>query len=222
MSGQRSRSMAHLRAGELQAFRDGEGSRWWRVRARMHLWRCASCRAARERVEAECARASALLAMEVAAPDTDEAWARFAEVTRYQPRRAVAPRVIVLVAAAALVVVVTQSLGGDLVRRMYHLSTDSALGPKRASATDREFAQSLAMLERRGALHRVSDVCCSDRDGEGPADDGVLTVRLDGSRSPVVILYEDTKHAGRFEPGDVILKLSRPEPPRPEPPAHGS
>jgi hypothetical protein len=200
---------SHLRAGELQALRDGEGSRWWRVRARLHLWRCASCRAARQRVETDCARTAALLSIETAAPDTDEAWERFARITRYEPRSAVIPRVMALAAAVVIVAVVTRALG-DPVRRLYHLSDESLMVPKRVSATDRAFAQSLAMLEQRGTLHRLSDVCCSDRDGEGPADDGVLTVRLDGSRSPVVIMYEDTRHAGRFEAGDVILMMSRP------------
>jgi hypothetical protein len=200
---------SHLRAGELQALRDGEGSRWWRVRARLHLWRSASCRSARQRVETDCARTAALLSIEMAEPDTDEAWARFARITRYEPRSAVMPRVMALAAAVVVVAVVTRAVG-DPVRRLYHLSDESLMVPKRVSATDRAFAQSLAMLEQRGTLHRLSDVCCSDRDGEGPADDGVLTVRLDGSRSPVVIMYEDTRHAGRFEAGDVILMMSRP------------
>jgi len=95
-----------------------------------------------------------------------------------------------------------------------NLGSDAAVSP---SPRDRAFAQSLAMLEARGIAHRVSDVCCADRDGEGPADDGVLTVQLKGSRSPVVILYEDTERAGRFEPGDVVLIVSRPESP-----VHGS
>jgi hypothetical protein len=111
----------------------------------------------------------------------------------------------------AMIVLIDRSFGSDLITRMYHLAAQDRPASKQPSAHDRRFAQSLAALEQRGTLHRVSDVCCEDRDGEGPADDGVLTVRLDGSRSPVVILYEDTRRAGRFEPGDVILIVSRPE-----------
>jgi hypothetical protein len=205
----RRRRSAHLRAGALQALRDGEGSPCWRLRARAHLWHCAACRAVRDRVEADCARTAGLLALDTLVPDTDDAWARFARVTRWQSHSPVMPRLVVLVAAAVMAVLVDRSLGGDLVSRMYHLSAKDQASPKRPSEHDRVFAQSLAALEKRGTLHRVSDVCCSDRDGEGPADDGVLTVWLEGSRSPVVILYEDTEHAGRFEPGDVVLMVSR-------------
>jgi hypothetical protein len=184
-----------LRADEFEALRDGERSLPWRMWARVHLGGCATCRAARDELEAEWARTSALLA----------------RVTERAPaRRSLLPRAAVLAAAVVVIVLVDRSFGADLVARMYHLSTQSRPSPKQPSVHDRVFAQSLATLERRGALQTVSDVCCADRDGEGPADDGVLTVRLDGSRSPVVILYEDTRHAGRFEPGDVILIVSRP------------
>jgi hypothetical protein len=204
----------HPRAGALEALRDGEGSLWWRLQVRFHLRRCATCRGELAEIEADCARTTALLSMDTLMPDTKEAWARLAgvtpRVTRLGRTPSVVPRFAMLLAAAVLVVFVSRSVGSNLVMRMYHLSAQDRLSPKRPSAHDREFAQSLAMLEKRGTLHRVSDICCSDRDGEGPADDGVLTVWLDGSRSPVVILYEDTKHVGRFEPGDVILIVSRP------------
>jgi hypothetical protein len=206
-------SARHLRPDELEALRDGEGALPWRMWAQLHLGWCASCRAARNQLEAEWARTSALLGLDTVTTDAEAGWARLARVADRPPRRAWMPRMAVLAAAAAVVaaiVLVDRSFGADLVARMYHLSTQSRLAPKQASVHDRVFAQSLATLERRGALQRVSDVCCADRDGEGPADDGVLTVRLDGSRWPVVILYEDTRHAGRFEPGDVILIVSRP------------
>jgi hypothetical protein len=206
--------VTHLRADELEALRDGEGALPWRMWARLHLGWCAACRAARDQLEAEWARTSALLSLDTVAPDAEAGWARLARVAdRPPPRRAWGPRIAVVAAAAAVVaaiVLVDRSFGADLVARMYHLSTQSRPAPKQPSVHDRVFARSLATLEQRGSLQRVSDVCCADRDGEGPADDGVLTVRLDGSRSPVVILYEDTRHAGRFEPGDVILIVSRP------------
>jgi hypothetical protein len=199
----------HPSAGALEALRDGEGSLWWRVPVRFHLRRCATCRGELAALEADCARTTALLSMDTLMPDTKEAWARLAGVTLGRTPSAV-PRFAMLLAAAVLVVFVSRSVGSNLVMRMYHLSAQDRVSPKRPSAHDRAFAQSLAMLEKRGTLHKVSDICCSDRDGEGPADDGVLTVWLDGSRSPVVILYEDTEHVGRFEPGDVILIVSRP------------
>ena len=93
---------------------------------------------------------------------------------------------------------------------MYSLSSQDRIAPKGPGPRDVEFARSIARLEATGKLRRLSDVCCADRDGEGPADDGVLTVRLTGSRSPVVILYEDTQRAGTFKPGDAVLMVSRP------------
>jgi hypothetical protein len=98
----------------------------------------------------------------------------------------------------------------DLVTRMYSLSAQDRIAPKGPTRRDVDFARSIAALEATGKLQRLSDVCCADRDGEGPADDGVLTVRLAGSRSPVVILYEDTQRAGTFKPGDAVLMVSRP------------
>jgi hypothetical protein len=210
-------SAIHPSTDALETLHDGEGSPWSRLRLRLHVQRCATCRAALGQVESECARTAALLSMDTLTPDTEEAWARLGGVTPRLTSRvarwgmpAIVPRLVALAAAVVVVTLVSRSVGSDLVARMYHLAAQDRLSPKRPSAHDREFAQSLAMLEKRGTLHRVSDICCSDRDGEGPADDGVLTVRLEGSRSPVVIMYEDTKHVGRFEPGDVILIVTRP------------
>jgi hypothetical protein len=203
----------HPATDALETLRDGEGSAWWRLRTRWHVRRCATCRTAMAQVESERARATVLLALDTLTPDTEEAWARLGGVTPRVARQgvpALVPRLVALAAAAVVVTLVSRSVGSDLVTRMYRLAAQDRNSPKRPSAHDREFAQSLAMLEQRGTLHRVSDICCSDRDGEGPADDGVLTVWLDGSRSPVVIMYEDTKHVGQFEPGDVILIVTRP------------
>ena len=115
--------------------------------------------------------------------------------------------------AAGLTIVATlvgRRVHPDLVAQMYQLSSQDRYVPKRAAPRDVDFARSVTSLEAKGTLRRISDVCCADRDGEGPADDGVLTVSLAGSRSPVVILYEDTQRRGHFDPGDAVLMVSRP------------
>ncbi len=109
-----------------------------------------------------------------------------------------------------MVIAVNRSPRSDLVTRMYRLSAQDRIAPKAPTTRDVDLARSIAALEAGGKLERLSDVCCADRDGEGPADDGVLTVRLAGSRSTVVILYEDTQRAGTFKPGDAVLMVSRP------------
>jgi hypothetical protein len=213
------RKRRHLSWGRLQALHDGAGGWVTRVWARVHLRRCASCAAKWREVQEDCARTTALLGLHAMSPDTDDAWERFAVQTGGAPTRSASlvPRVAALAAAGIVAALISQTVRTGLVARMYQLSAQVSPTSKSPSPRDRAFAQSLAMLEARGIAHRVSDVCCADRDGEGPADDGVLTVQLKGSRSPVVILYEDTKRAGRFEPGDVVLIVSRPESP-----VHGS
>jgi hypothetical protein len=208
----------HLSDGAFQALRDGEGLLRRRLAARAHLLRCAACAARFRAVAAAARRTGALLDIEGPQPDVEDAWQRF--LVRSGLRSRLVPSLVLrgwpigavaAAAAAVLTVAVLHRPGStDLVSRLYSLSSQNRLAPKDATPRDREFARSIMTLEERGALHRISDVCCADRDGEGPADDGVLTVALTGSRSPVVILYEDTERTGRFQPGDVILMVSRP------------
>ena len=108
-----------------------------------------------------------------------------------------------------LAVLITRRSRPDLVAQMIQLASQDRQTPKGSNRRNVDFARSLAMLEARGALRRISDICCADRDGEGPADNGVLTVSLTGGRSPVVILYEDTRRTGYFRPGDAVLMVSR-------------
>jgi hypothetical protein len=209
----------HPRAGVLQALVDGELPFIERSRVRLHLWWCASCAARRREIEHAAQAARDLLTLDEQRLDISDAWARF--VVR-SDQRALRPgaglrsgwtpaaRTLVLTAACGMAMVADWSPPINLVTRMYRLAAQDRVAPKMATRHDQDFARSLLALESEGALRRVSDVCCADRDGEGPADDGVLTVELAGSRSPVVILYEDTKRAGRFQSGDVILMVSRP------------
>jgi hypothetical protein len=203
----------------VQALQDGEGSMLARLRARAHLRRCAPCAARHRQLTADIRQTHGLLAFEALRPDASDAWKRFLvrrgrEALGVASRRSIGwsvlPPAAILVVACVAGVLLFRSPERDLVARMYSLSAQDRVAPKVPTRHDREFASSLTSLEAAGVLWRVSDVCCADRDGEGPADDGVLTVLLAGSRSPVVILYEDTQRAGRFQPGDVILMVSRP------------
>jgi hypothetical protein len=222
------RQRRHLSAGALEALRDGEGPGWARLLARGHLLVCAECRQRREAGRAESERVAVLLKVAMLPagdrwPDLSDAWERF--VIRSGVGAAVAGRRLftgrlatrnviggALIAAGlvAVGIAIDRAPRADLVTRMYSLSAQDRITPKGPSSRDVEFARSIATLEATGKLRRLSDVCCADRDGEGPADDGVLTVRLAGSRSPVVILYEDTQRARTFKSGDAVLMVSRP------------
>jgi hypothetical protein len=199
----------HLDDGTLQALLDGEVSLPERLRARKHLRFCAQCAARSVAHRTAASRVAELLdASRQPAPDVKDAWKRF--VVRRGRRHSTTGAVGTLLAAvmAGLAVVIHGTSQADLVTTMYRLSAQDHRAPKGPSHDDVVFARSLASLEAKGRLHRVSDICCADRDGEGPADDGVLTVTLAGRQAPVVILYEDTKHLGRFQPGDVVLRVS--------------
>ena len=175
--------------------------------ARAHLRRCAPCTAKWREIQSDCARTAALLGLHAMHPDTDEAWERFTVRSGGSPAQSgwVLPRRDVA-AAGVVVALISQTVRTELVTRMYRLSAQVSPASKSPTQRNRAFAQSLAVLEARAVYaRRVSDVCCADRDGEGHRSNGVLTVQLNGSRSPVVILYEDTDRAGRFEPGDVVL-----------------
>lgn len=151
-------------------------------------------------------------------PDPNDAWQRFQVLSAnhpvgYRPGGRAGQLVAlgaVILAASVTPGLLKQPASSDPIARMYDLSAQSGHTPKAPRRSDHEFARMLARLEASGELRRISDVCCEDRDGEGPADDGVLTVWLTGSRSTVVIMYEDTQRSGRFQAGDVILMVSRP------------
>jgi hypothetical protein len=213
----------HLSAGALEALRDGEGFVWSRLWTQCHLLVCAECRQRHAAGRAESDRAAALLKVAMLPagdrwPDLSDAWERFvirsgagpASVARRMTRRNVIGAALIAAGLVSVGIALDRVPRPDLVGRMYSLSAQDRIAPKGPSPRDVEFARSIASLEATGKLRRLSDVCCADRDGEGPADDGVLTVRLQGSRSPVVILYEDTKRAGTFKPGDAVLMVSRP------------
>jgi hypothetical protein len=207
----------HLSPGPLQALRDSDGpipSRW---AARLHLLHCRGCRlrAGAERRAAE--RAAGLLSLDAPQSDVNEAWRALMTRLPVRPPDIVPSRfrwgasgALVVAALAGFAVLASRRSRTDLVTQVYRLSAQDQHIPKGAGPRDVDFARSLAALEARGLLRRVSDVCCADRDGEGPADDGVLTVSLAGSRSPVVILYEDTQRSGHFRSGDAVLMVSRP------------
>jgi hypothetical protein len=213
----------HLSADALQALRDGESGLWSRAWARYHLAMCVGCRADHAAAQAESDRVAELLGSVMQEPgrrwpDPGDAWERFVvrsgAGSRFARQRLAARGAIGAAVAALAVVVMVMAINrfprSDLVTRMYSLSAQDRIAPKVPTTRDVELARSIASLEARGKLERLSDVCCADRDGEGPADDGVLTVRLAGSRSPVVILYEDTQRTGTFKPGDAVLMVSRP------------
>ena len=211
------RSTRHLSAGSLQALRDGDGALYLRLYARAHLLRCEQCsaRAAAEREEAD--RTAWLLSLDLPHSATADAWQKVLDrpgVVAANPARSRirwATGAMLLAAGLAIVATLVGRRGHpDLVAQMYRLSSQDQYVPKRAAPRDVDFARFVTSLEAKGALRRISDVCCADRDGEGPADNGVLTVSLAGSRSPVVILYEDTQRRGHFDPGDAVLKVSRP------------
>jgi len=216
------RRRTHPSAGALEALIDGEGPISARLRTRIHCWRCPSCAARAAVARHDVARVASLLATPATPaaewPDTADAWERVLvrsgrrDAGLANRRRPVVVAATVLAAAVALVVAVSidRWSTGDLVTTMYRLSASDRDAPKRPTRRDVDFGRSVAALEASGQARQLSDVCCADRDGEGPADDGVLTLRITGSRSPVVILYEDNAHRGRFLPGDVVLNVSRP------------
>jgi hypothetical protein len=204
------RKPPHLDAAALQALYDDELSLADRMRARKHLRHCARCAERSVAHRATAARVAALLnAGGYQQPDVTDAWQRF--LIRggpgHHPNGTIGG-VLIAAMIAAIIVFAQGARGNDLVSTMYRMSAQTHSTPKGPTHGDLDFARSLATLEAKGQLHRVSDVCCADRDGEGPPDDGVLTVTLAGRRSPVVILYEDTQRVGRFQPGDVVLHVS--------------
>lgn len=181
--------MPHPDEGDLRALLDGAAGRMERVRLRAHLWRCARCRALFAEVRDRGARVAALLDRAPVEFDLDEAWQRVQ--VRRAPR---APRVIVPAFSF---------LGGGLV---------GALGLALAVVHGGILApiQPPPPLSSGGVVLR--DHCCSDRDGDGVADDGLLVLN-DGARGQLTLSYRDLDGSGGLSEGDLISPV-RPTPTR--------
>jgi hypothetical protein len=153
-----------------------------RVRLGAHLWRCAACRERLVEAREQGAKVAALLANISVEADLEEAWQRL------QVRRgARTPRGFVpafsfvgggVVGALAFALALVVANDGSLVPRVPASKVPS------------------------GAVV-LRDHCCSDRDGDGIADDGLLVLN-DGTQRRLTLSYRDLDGSGDLSEGDVI------------------
>jgi len=182
----------HPPDGTLHTLLEDRGI-WSRVRERLHLLRCASCRQRLTALRRQHDEVAALLGTTGSPVDVPAAWARIG----VRVGRARSPgRRVPLRAAAAVVAVVFALL---------ILSTLRSVAPR----PDTGALLGLVREARASASHElVRDVCCEDHDGGDIPDDGLLTVSRPGERVLLVIVYEDVDHSGTFSPGDIVRYVS--------------
>lgn len=182
--------MPHPGEGDLRALLDGALGRMERVRLGAHLWRCAECRERLAEEKERGAKVAALLANVSMEADLEEAW------QRVQVRRGarVRPRLVPafsflgggVVGAAAFALALVVMNGGALT---------SHARP----------------VESPAGSVVLRDHCCSDHDGDGIADDGLLVLN-DGTQRRLTLSYRDLDGSGDLSEGDVVSAvLSAPE-----------
>lgn len=208
----RDRVMPRHRADrELRAWRDGELSLPRRLQLRFHLARCARCRARVAQIDEERRLLTQLLASREPPPDLAEAWSRFQIRSRGAPRGPAASGPVATVFLAALIVVAVTFL----VRPVEWASeVDWLLHPtpvkaKESSEGDVQFVERLQRLVAAGKVRILEDACCEDRDGEGPADDGLVILRVADRHATIAVLYEDLDGSRALTAGDLIRLVSR-------------
>jgi hypothetical protein len=190
------RVRAHPVEGKLQALLDGEVARWEALRLRLHLRRCAACRARWAEVRARGTTIGSIIRSAAPEIDTREAWARFVVRSGGQAGHR-APRSRAW--SVASVALVLAGLGALVIVRHR--------GAPRPPARDTLLALAhTAHVDPQGAILR--DACCRDHDGGDLADDGLLTLSRPGERVTVVVVYEDVDRSGTFTPGDVVRYIS--------------
>lgn len=202
----------------LAAFAEGSAPWLRNVQVRLHLMHCVACR---DRVDGHRRDAIAvrlLLGGATTGIDVNEALGRvLVRAGRAKPRPA--PRLWPVwtagVLAAGVLLVSTQAMNGedrwnDDLRWL--MNPDSTEG-KEVKLDDRQFVRRLFELEKKGAVTVVTDRCCDDRDGEGPADDGLMFLTLTEEDAGLAVIYEDLDQSSSLTSGDLIRLVSRTRPP---------
>jgi hypothetical protein len=207
----------HLAGRELQAFLDGELPLWRHIRARIHLAGCERCLHRLGQFDMDRDATGALLETLEIEPDLTEAWSRFVLLSggRATAGRAWSGRTGwyaaglatgVAAAAAALL-----GLGLPARARSHDVRAILELpgAGKVQTAADRALIERIQAQLKRGEVRLLDNRCCSDRDGEGPADDGMAVLATDHPGPSIVILYEDADRSGGLSSGDIIRLVSR-------------
>jgi hypothetical protein len=198
----------------LRAWRDGELALWRRLALHLHLRRCAPCRQRVSDIDGVRRLLTHLLATREPPVDVGEAWGRIQVRSgairspfRAGPLAGVAVLLVALASAAAGVLARRQAWAAE-VEWLLHPTPVEAKVP---SADDTRFVERLLGLEAAGKVLILEDACCEDRDGEGPADDGLAIVRVAGHRATLAVLYEDLDGSGALTSRDLIRLISRTE-----------
>lgn len=201
----------HLARRDIQALLDAELRGWRLLRARRHLAVCPACRDAVAVTRNDTALCTALLDAMPRPVDLDESWARFAVRSGGQALEGARPRqarwYLAGVGSGIAAVVALLLLAKAPAPASRHL--DLVPAEKAPTADDRRFVSRLHGLLAQGDAYLIEDRCCDDRDGEGPADDGAVLIRMRESPTPVVVMYEDRDGSGSLTPGDIVRLVSR-------------
>lgn len=174
----------HLVDGELQALRDGATGRWHALGLRMHLARCPECRARLHEIGEAGERVAAMLGRLTPEVAVSEGWAR------------------VMVRSGA-----PARLGGT---SMPSFLMGGLVGAAACVAVFFIFRPTGAPLEQTfrsasaGAI-ALLDHCCADHDGDGIANEGLLTVH-GGDGQKLTLVYSDLDGSGNLSRGDVIIR----------------
>lgn len=203
----------------LTAYADRE-LRWWeRSRVELHLRRCGRCRAALDRIAVDGATVRQLLGGGTGALDVEEAMGRVlvragrttgngTPVRRWAGWVAVAALLTIVLVASSEKAYSDDRWSEEL---RWLMNPDSTHGKEKLD--DRAFITRLHDLETRGALRVVEDRCCDDRDGEGPADDGLVFLTLTEEDAGLAVIYEDLDGSTTLTTGDLVRLVSRTLPP---------
>ena len=80
--------------------------------------------------------------------------------------------------------------------------------PAREGTADVRFVDAIDALRREGQAAVVRDECCADHDAEGPADDGLLALRLRKPAVNVLVMYDDVDQSRSLSRGDLVRWVS--------------
>jgi Putative zinc-finger len=202
----------HRADWQVRAWLDGELPPWRRLALRLHLSRCERCRTRTAEIEAERRLLSHLLVTREPPLDVGEAWVRFQVRSGHASRRPTGGRQLagaLLVAGLALVTLPLLPRRSGWSADVEWLLHPTPVKAKTSSTGDTLFVERLLRLEAAGRVHILEDACCEDRDGEGPADDGLAIVRVAGRDATLAVLYEDLDDSGALTAGDLIRLVSR-------------
>lgn len=167
-------------------------------------------------MQADRAAVSAALASLGSSGVVDDGWARLVAVTGPREEAASVLRVTsLLIVAVPVLLLLLHSPGAGRVAELKEAVREIAARPDRIhdrpareGTADVRFVDAIDALRRDGQAAVLRDECCADHDAEGPADDGLLALRLRKPAVSVLVMYDDVDQSRSLSRGDLVRWVS--------------